>query len=273
MFLARELGREKLALEAEELFTDYWKAVFSSIEDVRRRFETPVIPPSPHRSLDSSLIGSICALYPLRLLEPKDPRMTGTLRIIRQKYQQNWAFFHRVIHSGYNVYLTAQLAECYLFRKSSRVLPILQWILNNITTTGTFPEAIHPVTGGGCMGDGHHAWACADLLNLLRNIIFFEEDDRLVITPIIYHRWFEAGESIVCTNAPSYFGTVNLTIEGHTKEIHLSLSPEFSHPPTAIEFSVPFPMTKALVDGKESTRIAGNTLSLPASARDVVIYR
>jgi GH15 family glucan-1,4-alpha-glucosidase len=272
-FLARELKKQKMAETAEKLYKEYYKAVFISIDKTQKKFGFSVIPSSPHRSLDSSIIGSICALYPLRLIQPKDLRMTGTLRTIREKYQQNWAFFHRVIHSGYNVYLTAQLAECYLFRRSSRVLPITQWIMDNISRTATFPEAIHPVTGGGCMGDGHHAWACADLINLLRNLIFFEEQDKLVITPIIYHRWFEPGETIMCANAPSRFGTLNITIQGHPEKVLLSLDCEYHTPPRAIEFSVPFAVSKVYADGKKLTPTVRSTVILPAGAHQVEVYR
>ncbi|MBN1799385.1 MAG: hypothetical protein JW822_12460 [Spirochaetales bacterium] len=272
-FLAKAIKKHKMAERAEELYKNYYKAVFTSIAKTHKKFGFPVIPPSPNRSLDSSIIGAICALYPLRLIDPKDQSMTGTLRTIRKKYQQNWAFFHRVIHSGYNVYLTAQLAECYLFRRSSRVLPITQWIMDNISRTGTFPEAIHPVTGGGCMGDGHHAWACADLINLLRNLIFFEEQDTLVITPIIYHRWFEPGETIVCSNAPSHFGTLNITIQGHADKIQLSLDCDYHTPPRDIEFSVPFAVSKVYGDGKKLTPDAGGTVKFPAGIRQVEVYR
>lgn len=272
-FLARELKKDKMAELADELFKDYYKAVFTSIDKTHKKFGFPVIPSSPNRSLDSSIIGSICALYPLRLIDPKDQRITGTLRTIRQKYQQNWAFFHRVIHSGYNVYLTAQLAECYLFRHSSRVLPITQWIMDNISHTAAFPEAIHPVTGGGCMGDGHHAWASADLINLLRNLIFFEQEGTLVITPIIYHRWFEPGETIVCSNAPSYFGTLNITIQALSDRIHLSLDCDYHMPPHSIEFSVPFAISKAYADGKKLKHPVRSTVKFPAGTREAEVYR
>jgi GH15 family glucan-1,4-alpha-glucosidase len=273
MFLARELKKERLAQEADKLYRDYSKAVFSSLNNVQKRFGFPVIPSSPHRSLDSSIIGSICALYPLRLIDPKDAKITGTLRVIRQKYQQNWAFFHRVIHSGYNVYLTAQLAECYLFRRSSRVLPITQWIMDHISRTGTFPEAIHPVTGGGCMGEGHHAWASADLVNLLRNLIFFEEENTLVITPVMFHRWVEPGEEIILSNASSYFGPLTIKIQACAEKVHLSLENDFFLLPDFIEFSVPFLMKKAFADGKELTPTIQSTVKFPARTRQVEIYR
>ena len=47
--------------------------------------------------------------------------------------------------------------------------------------TGQWPEAIHPRTGGGCMGDGQHAWAAAEWLLMMRALFVREEPDHLVI--------------------------------------------------------------------------------------------
>jgi len=145
--------------------------------------------------------------------------------------------------------------------------------MDNISHTAAFPEAIHPVTGGGCMGDGHHAWASADLINLLRNLIFFEQEGTLVITPIIYHRWFEPGETIVCSNAPSYFGTLNITIQALSDRIHLSLDCDYHMPPHSIEFSVPFAISKAYADGKKLKHPVRSTVKFPAGTREAEVYR
>jgi hypothetical protein len=270
--MAEVLGREKQAAEARSLLDEYRKAVFASIDADQERFPGPIIPPSPNRSADASIIGAVCALYPLRLVDPRDPRMTGTLRAIREKYMQNHAFFHRVTHSGYNVYLTAQMAQCYLFRRSARVLPILQWIMNNISPTGTFPEAIHPVTGGGCYGDGHHGWAAADFLSLLRNMLLFEEGRRLVLLPVAYHRWMDADQRISVSDAPSEFGTVSYTVLGEVDRIVLKLDCSFSDPPDEIEFSSPFPVSSAQVDGSDAL-CEGGTLIFPPDAREVILFR
>ena len=271
--LAEVLGEERAAAEARALYEEYRRSVEESIARDQARFEMPIIPPSPNRGADASIIGAVAALYPLRLYGPRDPRLTGTLRAIRTRFMENHAFFHRVTHSGYNVYLTAQIAQCYLYRRSARVLPILQWIMNNITRTGTFPEAIHPVTGGGCYGDGHHGWAAADFLALIRNILLFEEDDRLVLLPVVYHRWMEAGQEIEVRDAPTEFGRLSYRVCGETDRIVLTLEPEFRNPPAEIEFSSPFPVSGAVVDGVAVPVAAGSTISFGHTSREVILYR
>lgn len=272
-FLAQELNKEKEATEVADFIDDYTKAIFASVTDAAKKYPFPVIPPSAKRGLDSSLIGSICVLYPLRLLTSHDPRLTGTLRVLREKYQSNWAFFHRIIHSGYNVYLTAQLAECYLFRRSTRVLPILDWILENFSGTYTFPEAIHPQTGGGCMGDGHHAWACAEIINLWRNLLFFEEDDHLVIMAVAHQSWFEAGESLSCKNAPSFFGRINLKITSEATRTILYLDCNFHHPPAYLEFCLPFKIKRAWIDNHEASDLSQKTIRFSPQTKEVIVAR
>ncbi|MBN1698255.1 MAG: hypothetical protein JW881_12135 [Spirochaetales bacterium] len=271
--IAAELEKSKAVEEVRREIDDYEKAIFSSIEKTQHKYPFPLIPSSPNRDIDSSIVGAIVALYPLRLLEPRDDRLTGTLHVLRKNYQQKQAFFHRVIHSGYNVYLTLQIAECYLFRRSTRLHPILQWLMDTITGTGSFPEAIHPVTGGGCMGDGHHGWACAELLHLIRNFLFFEEEGGLVITPLVYHRWMEAGELIEVADAPSHFGTIAFIIEAKSDRIILSLDNHYSSQPEYIEFSIPFFMSRAFVDGTEIEVSRSGSCRFTPAAREVIVYR
>ena len=59
-----------------------------------------------------------------------------------------------------------------------RWLELLEGILAHASSTWTWPEAIHPHTGGGCMGDGDHGWACAEVLTLVRQALVREQAGR-----------------------------------------------------------------------------------------------
>ncbi len=253
-------------------FHKYYNDVFTVISAGNPKFPYPLIGSSPSRFEDSAIIGSISALYPLRLVEPRDLRMTGTLRFIRTRFMLNHAFLHRLVHSGLNVYLTAQIAHCYLYRRSSRMIPILEWMLEHITHTGTYPEAIHPRTLSGCMGDGHHGWAAADLLHLIRDIAFFEEGDTLVITPVTFRRWFENGSTIQVKNARSYFGLLNFLIESHADFVRLQMDNHYWRPPKTIEFSTPFAIERT--DQTEKVRLVNSRMiRFPSEIKEIVIYR
>jgi hypothetical protein len=86
--------------------------------------------------------------------------------------------------------------------------------------TGQWPEAIHPLTGGGCMGDGHHVWAAAEWLLMIRNCFVREEGDRLILCAGIPARWLDQGAPIRFGPAPTRFGPVSI-----------SITPDPGHPP------------------------------------------
>lgn len=81
--------------------------------------------------------------------------------------------------------------------------------------TGQWPEAIHPGTGGGCMGDGHHVWASAEWVLMVRNCFVREEGDRLILCAGVPERWLEQEAPIRFGPAPTGFGTITVTIQPH----------------------------------------------------------
>jgi hypothetical protein len=91
-------------------------------------------------------------------------------------------FFQDMIHSGINVYLTLHLAQVRLRAgQVDQCWDAIDTVARLASPTGQWPEAIHPRTGGGCMGDGQHIWAAAEWLLMLRNLFVREEGDALVV--------------------------------------------------------------------------------------------
>jgi hypothetical protein len=78
--------------------------------------------------------------------------------------------------------------------------------------TGQWPEAIHPRTGGGCMGDGHHVWASAEWVMMIRNCFVREEGDALLFGTGIPARWLEHAAPLAFGPAPTDFGPVTLRV-------------------------------------------------------------
>jgi hypothetical protein len=141
---------------------------------VADRLGTAAIPAGPRRRLDPGVIGSLAACSPLGLLAADSPEMTATAELIRERFSLGPAFYQGISHTGLGTYLTLQLAAVELEAGDRRALDRLQWMLGAATGTFTWPEAIHPRLGGGCMGDGHHGRAAADFLSLVRNLLVLE---------------------------------------------------------------------------------------------------
>ncbi|MCM2315871.1 MAG: hypothetical protein NDJ92_12060, partial [Thermoanaerobaculia bacterium] len=180
---------ERRAARNRERAEDLLSSIQSSLERVAERIGRPGMPASPNRRLDSGAIGSLAAGYPLQIFAPRDPRLIDTAAFISANCMFGGGFFQDIIHSGINCYLTLHLAQVLLRAGDARGLDHVREIARLASPTGQWPEAVHPRTGGGCMGDGHHVWASADWFMMMRNSFLREEGETLVIGAGVLPEW------------------------------------------------------------------------------------
>lgn len=141
-----------------------------------------ILTAAPNRGIDPGIIGSIVDLYPLQLNLLSNLEITKTIKTIYKLYFINNLFFHTIIHSGFNIYLSLQVAQCFLKLNYPKITrKILKKVLQKRGRLWAYPEAIHPTTNGGVMGDGFHGWASAELILLLRALVLSEFKERLFI--------------------------------------------------------------------------------------------
>ncbi|MEQ8516750.1 MAG: hypothetical protein RIC38_14170, partial [Chromatocurvus sp.] len=188
-------------------------AIVRSLASCEQRLGRPAMPAAPYRRLDAGAVGSIAAGYPLQLQDAQDPRLMDCVKYLRDECFVDGAFFQDMIHSGQNAYLTLQVAQVLLRAGDPRYLELMDTVAGLASPTGQWPEAIHPQTGGGCMGDGHHVWASAEWVLMLRNCFLREEGDSLVLAGGIPSRWLASGEAMGFGPAPTVFGTVSVRLE------------------------------------------------------------
>lgn len=198
-------------------------AIARSLERLSNRPDMPAIPAAPTRRMDAGAIGSVVASYPLQLCAPKDKSMLGLLDYLLNECFHRNGFFQDMIHSGTNAYLTLHVAQALLRADDQRFFDLVRNIASLASPTGHWPEAIHPHTGGGCMGDGHHAWAAAEWVCMVRYMFVREELDTLILGSGLLPEWLQTGEALHFGPAPTLFGSISITI------------PEFEHGANAIE--------------------------------------
>ncbi|KWX04737.1 hypothetical protein TH66_05940 [Carbonactinospora thermoautotrophica] len=213
--IARTLGHtasaDVILHEARAFRHAILASINRSIADTGRRF----IPAGPYRGVDAGLVGSLVACQPLELLEPDDPLVTGTLEVIRERFTLGDAFYQEISHTGLGTYLTLQLAFVELERRDPTAWRRLRWLLDAASPTFTWPEAIHPQLGGGCMGDGHHGWTVADFLSFVRAVLVREQRDGTVaLLTLLPEEW--RGHDLEVRDAPTYAGRLSyrLTWDG-----------------------------------------------------------
>lgn len=191
---------------------DFAAAVERSLATCAERLGRPAMPASPYRRLDAGAIGSLAAGYPLQLYGPDDRRLMDCVGFLIEHCFVDGAFFQDMVHSGVNAYLTLHVAQVLLRAGDPRCLELIDAVAKLATPTGQWPEAIHPRTGGGCMGDGHHVWAAAEWVLMMRHCFLREEEDRLVLCAGIPPQWLEQGGRISFGPTPTAFGIVSVTI-------------------------------------------------------------
>ncbi len=208
--IVRKDGSVKDAQKIENEAKDLEKCIFHSLELVMQRMDQRIMPASPLRRMDAGAIGSLAADYPLQLMPPGDPAVVNTIDYLRENCFHDGAFFQDMIHSGQNPYLSLAIAQGLLRNRGSGHEPVVRKVADLATPTGTWPEAIHPLTSGGCMGDGHHGWAAAEWILMLRNMFIREEGNKLVLGSGIFPEWLESPQKISFGPTPTPYGDISL---------------------------------------------------------------
>ncbi len=193
------------------------------------------VPASPYRRMDAGAIGSLAGSYPTQVWQPRDPRMVATANFIFEQCTVHDGFFQDVIHSGINAYLTLHLAEVLLRAGDPRHVRLVRALAKLASPTGNWPEAIHPLTGGGCMGDGQHIWAAAEWVLMLRHWFVREEGPRLVIGSGLPDEWLAGDTPLRFGPTTTPYGPISVDIIPAARDIEVRWQADWRNGPPPIE--------------------------------------
>ena len=210
--LAGTRGLEEKQSELEREANDFEKCVFRSIGSIAKRRSRGGIPASPYRRMDSGAVGSLVADYPLRLTPPGDARILETVEFLLEHCMHSGAFFQDMIHSGINAYLTLSIAQTLLRCGDLRYRALMEAVADMASPTGQWPEAIHPATRGGCMGDGQHGWAAAEWVSMIRNLFVREETGALLLGSGILPEWLQGSGELSFGPTPTSCGPLTVRV-------------------------------------------------------------
>ena len=223
--------RDRLQREAQS-FRD---AIFNSIGAIPASRAKGAIPASPYRRLDAGAVGSVVADYPLQLTAPGDSRIMHTIEFLLEHTFYSGGFFQDMVHSGINAYLTLGIAQTLLRNHDLRYRRLLETVAGLASPTGQWPEAIHPQTGGGCMGDGQHGWAAAEWVMMIRNLFVREEGRQLIVGAGLLPEWLEGETDVSFGATPTPFGSVTVRLFRQGADRFLALDAQWrAEPPPVI---------------------------------------
>lgn len=254
-FLLNELGREDLAEDYLKEKYSFLGSIDKSIEKVQKEQEISCIPSSPFRRMDSSAVGSLVASYPLQIYTSEDKNVRDTADYLLENDFLNGLFFHEIAHSGVNIYLSLAIAQVLLRSGDPRYFEIMEEVSNMASDTGQWPEAIHPWTGGGCMGDGQHLWASSEWIMMMRNCFIREEENTLILCSGIPNKWVDLGEKIFFGPAPTSFGDINIMITCSKGEVKVVLDGQWRDTQPDTEIRMPGYNRVVLDSGVKSTTL------------------
>jgi hypothetical protein len=198
----------------KKYLTDLKESIEKSLQLIKGKTGKDMIPASYSRRMDSSAIGSLVAGYPLQLWGPRDKRLLDTTEYLIKNCFYQGAFFHEMSHSGLNPYLTLSIAQVLLRAGDNRFGDVVDSVAQIASPTGVWPEAVHPKTKGGCMGDGQHLWAAAEWISMIRNCFVREEEKegKLILCSGITSDWYKGDQVIYLKNALTAFGKISLQL-------------------------------------------------------------
>lgn len=209
------LGEHRLAAECAKWAAHRADDVETSLADEVDRLARRAMPTGPAGRLDARVIAGLVACAPPGVL-PADHRfVVSTADLVRARACVGPAVFAtRGRASGLDPSSTLLLAQVELASGDRRCLDRLAWLVDAATETFTWPEVIHPGTGGGCGGDGHHGPTAAAFLRLVRNLLVREVDDRtLAVCSMLPEAW--QGQNLEVHGAPTDLGRLSFALRWH----------------------------------------------------------
>lgn len=214
--MLRDNGDRQAAEQCEGEAGRYLAAIERSLCVTAATRRQTGLPASPYRRMDAGAVGSLAAGYPLRLFDADDPRLLATADFLYRRCLVRGGFFQDMIHSGINAYLTLHLAQVFLRAGDSRYWSLIEAVARLASPTGQWPEAIHPRTRGGCMGDGQHVWAAAEWIMMMRSLFVREEGDCLLIGTGLPRAWLQDKAALHFGPTATPYGRLCIRVLGHT---------------------------------------------------------
>ena len=253
-------------------FTAMWRSIALEKED---KPYLPAMPTDPGAGVSQSLI----AVYPTNLLRPDDEWVTNLLKRMRRDELQGLPTHMAWMGAG-GVWPSESMnvAETYLRRGDvDKTVSLLIATLNHTYTTDVFREEIKvdknlpvacatgvskDVPDGYGTGDMPEAWGPANLILLLRDMLFYEDGDTLQVLKGIPADWIAPGESMSIAGAPTTLGgKVSLKLEyPKAGEMRLKLDATVAVPEAVVRFpiSAGASLISVTVNGKAVSGVSGN---------------
>ena len=268
---ANQLGHKEDTAWMTKEYEDYKTAILTAIgRSVKLEKETPPYLPAMPTYPEAAISQSFLAVYPTELFKADDPLISGLLARMERGEKQglptNVAWMG---DQGVWPGEAMNMAEAYLLRgEKQKTADMLIAALNHSYTTNVWKEEIRidKTLQRACLGEkkgenGHgtgdmpEAWANANLVNLLRDMLLREQEGSLHLLEGWPADWIRPGERLRLENAPvTLGGSVSYTLD-YVNEHSMKLAVDPGATPRDLVIHVPtdvatHPVTAVRVNGR-----------------------
>jgi hypothetical protein len=272
--MANETGHPDLAKSWQAEYDSY-RAAFFKVLDQRTAAANGYIPPALDGQQGGYDWGNLLAVVPEPTLDPRDPRVTATLKATQAKYAEgimtyaDGEFLHH--------YLTIKntMTEAIRGDQEQAVRELYALLLHTSSTHAGFEFAILP------WGDRNfqdnlapHGWFAAEYRTLLRTMLVREEPGQLHLLSVVSPEWIGKGKTLSVSQAPTNFGVMAFSLDQPSdQEAVLHLNPAFAAAPKQIVVHLPWfvDLQSATADGKPIQPVNG-TLAVSPVTRELRLH-
>ena len=121
--------------------------------------------------------------------------------------------WHAPGDAGLSPRLTAWLGAARLGVGDPGASEQLAWLIGRGAPVWAWPELVHPRSGGGCAGEGHHAASTAAVLQFARRLAVHEPGAGLALLPAVPDAWL--GQPIEAHDLPTSYGRLSFAVRWH----------------------------------------------------------
>lgn len=198
-----------------------------------------ILSASPKRTPDAGSIGNMCADYPLQIAHLFPDFIENEKKYLLETFGVKNCFYQQIVHTGLNMYLTLHLRHPEIITHDETFWSSLHAVAEKASATGTWPEGIHPISGGGVMGEGHHGWANVEWISSIRDALVLERGDELWITPVFNSQWLKNPDYLSVKHAFTTFGMVEFELSWNKEKMILNIQQLFHRSPKKIRWFLP----------------------------------
>jgi hypothetical protein len=276
-YLAGVLNRpgDRQRIEADE--AEFRKHFMAALDSVTAK-NNDYIPPDLDGNKLGTDWGNLLSVTPRPQLPLNDPRIMGTLKAVRAKYQEGITTYSRPDQGQFlHHYLIIKntLTSIATNDQENAVRELYAELLHTTSTQEGFEYAIRPWGDRNFRGNlTPHGWFAAEYRTMLRSMLVRETDSDLHLLSVVSPEWTGTGKHISVQHVPTYFGEVSfmLSMPNETTAL-LDLRTNYRNAPQQLILHQPwfYAIDSAEADGKP-LRVRNNELILPVRATRVTLH-